>query len=481
MNLSATIRAQTATTNAPFAMLRSLSSRVAGTSQTSVSSLAALRLLAAEVEVGAQEGSVTISNLAVSTGKDYEVVAGLDDGVRAYIDRNYQYSDIPSFLKGATYIRTSFDDRYNEDSDFLQFDVDQATTVYVVHDDLTPLPGWMSGFEDTGKDLSIIFPDMSVYSKDFPAGRVVLGGNATGYRMYTVVIPAAGGGQSQSSTAPLAVRRDLQAGVASAVESGEAGLAVRRDLNILAASMTSTSAIMLAVQGLINLAASIMARTNILPPPLAIRRDLTAQGAVGTRSSQPPLSVQREMVAALFAGSTTGNPDLAVNRALSAGLTSQCAASTPGLSVLRELFTSIAPTIYTSTATLVIQGLINFAAMIAAQAATSSPELDVARPMSADVQGGVATSTSTLAALRDLQAAVTSAAESGEAVSEVLRSLSAGIDARSFAAAIALITGGLGVILDPTIESLTPARRIESLTPARTIESLTPRRTVEQI
>ncbi|MBW2018318.1 MAG: hypothetical protein JRJ01_16020, partial [Deltaproteobacteria bacterium] len=83
---------------------------------------------------------LTISNVVSSSGREYQVVQGLASGARAYIDRYYQYSDIPSFLKGATYIQTSFNDRYNKDKTFLSFDVNRAVTVYVVHDDLTPLP-----------------------------------------------------------------------------------------------------------------------------------------------------------------------------------------------------------------------------------------------------------------------------------------------------------------------------------------------------
>jgi len=42
------------------------------------------------------------------------------------------------------------------------------------------------------------------------------------------------------------------------------------------------------------------------------------------------------------------------------------------------------------------------------------------------------------------------------------------------------LVAGLGVIIDPTIGSLTPVRTLVSATPVRTLMSVTPSRTIEE-
>jgi len=136
-----------------------------------------------------------ISNLTVINGKPYEVVEnGLQNGTLIYIDRNYTYSLVPTWLEGITYIKTANDDK----SDLVQglsFELNQPATVYVAHDNrYETKPDWLLEFEDTGEDLttSISFV-FSIFRKSFPAGSVSLGSNAhpsevEGNSMYTVIV-----------------------------------------------------------------------------------------------------------------------------------------------------------------------------------------------------------------------------------------------------------------------------------------------------
>lgn len=138
-----------------------------------------------------------VSSLLAASGAPYEVAEALAIGSPAYVDRSFTYSQIPAELAGATYIRTANDDKLSQGDSFLSFEVNQAVTVYVAHDDRYAVkPAWLQSFTDSGQDLQIN-ETFSAYGKDFSAGTVQLGGNvnpveAEGNNMYTVIlVPAA--------------------------------------------------------------------------------------------------------------------------------------------------------------------------------------------------------------------------------------------------------------------------------------------------
>jgi len=115
----------------------------------------------------------------------------LANGDLVYIDRNYLFTSIPSELVGLDYLRTANSDKGSRAG--ITFDVNRAATVFVAHDvRFSTLPGWLSSWTNTG--MSIITNDASfdVYSRDFPAGNIVLGGNNDSgdsvNSMYTVII-----------------------------------------------------------------------------------------------------------------------------------------------------------------------------------------------------------------------------------------------------------------------------------------------------
>jgi hypothetical protein len=124
----------------------------------------------------------------------------LDAGKVQYVDRTYTFSAVPAAYVGLPYLKTRNDDKSSTGTSFVSFDLSQGATVYVAHDDrISPKPSWMSGFVDTGADLVSGGGTFSLFAKDFPAGRVTLGGNipsgTTGNSMYTVVVrPLSGGG-----------------------------------------------------------------------------------------------------------------------------------------------------------------------------------------------------------------------------------------------------------------------------------------------
>jgi hypothetical protein len=150
--------------------------------------------------VSVSGGQLVVSNLSVASGKSYVVdTSGVSAGGRVYIDRTYSYNTVPPAIEGAVYIRTANNDKNAANASFLSFSVNQDVTVYVVYDVRgTPaqggsLPNWLSGWTDTGLTMGTTDMARRVYSRDFVAGTVSLGGNmAAGARgaesNYTVVI-----------------------------------------------------------------------------------------------------------------------------------------------------------------------------------------------------------------------------------------------------------------------------------------------------
>jgi hypothetical protein len=136
---------------------------------------------------------LVVSGVSAASGVTYQVAESLQVGDLAYVDRSFTYLQIPSELLGASYIQTANDDKLSQGDAFLSFDINQPASVYVLHDDrYTVRPAWLDAFSDTGLEVQIN-DNLSVFRREYPTGRVTLGGNvspqnALGYNMYTVLI-----------------------------------------------------------------------------------------------------------------------------------------------------------------------------------------------------------------------------------------------------------------------------------------------------
>ena len=145
-------------------------------------------ILAQEIEVG----EIEVIDLEVANGKLYEVPEdGLVEGAFYYIDRTYRILSMSEEIEGATLIKTALDDGLNSSEEFITFTVEVPVVVWVGTDrrgeeekNGTP-PGWLSAdegwverpeivLEVSDGDLGFFF----IRSKEFPAGKVVLGANA---------------------------------------------------------------------------------------------------------------------------------------------------------------------------------------------------------------------------------------------------------------------------------------------------------------
>jgi hypothetical protein len=153
-------------------------------------------------------GSLAVSNVQATSGRAYGVEQGLKNGVKCYNDRDFVYSEVPSSLVGAAYIKTANDDKMSKGSQFLSFDVNQNVTVYVAHDNrLTAKPDWLKSFSAAGMGIRTDKP-FSLFKKDFSAGNVVLGGNQLGdvnsSSMYTAILVGKGTTSTPTNNPPVA-------------------------------------------------------------------------------------------------------------------------------------------------------------------------------------------------------------------------------------------------------------------------------------
>ncbi len=133
-----------------------------------------------------------ISDLIVASGATYEVVEGLNNGSKAYVDSDSTYNYLPERLKNATYIKTSINDRTGTTNPFIRFTVNKDVTVCLAHDDrIDPKPPWLPFKNKTAAKLVIGNKAMSIYARIYHAGKVVrLGGNEgdINSNMYTIII-----------------------------------------------------------------------------------------------------------------------------------------------------------------------------------------------------------------------------------------------------------------------------------------------------
>ena len=143
---------------------------------------------------------LTISNMKAASGKQYMVPAsGLKVGGLVYIDRPFTFTTVPALVQGQAYVQTANNDKASTTANFLSFTVSQPVSVYVAYDiRITPKPGWLSAFSDTGTNMVTSDTTLRLFVRSFPAGPITLGGNTSGRgSMYSVVVKPS---QTQTTT-----------------------------------------------------------------------------------------------------------------------------------------------------------------------------------------------------------------------------------------------------------------------------------------
>ncbi|MCF6263051.1 MAG: hypothetical protein L3J24_05630 [Xanthomonadales bacterium] len=130
------------------------------------------------------------SMISDTTPSDYQW-GTLEVGGSVYIDRSFSFISIPDIYTELDYLMTANDDKNSTGINFINFTVNRDVTVYIAHvNDNDNKPAWMIGWTDSGDQLINSDRTMYVYSQDFIAGEVVLGGNEGGPSMYAVLVRA---------------------------------------------------------------------------------------------------------------------------------------------------------------------------------------------------------------------------------------------------------------------------------------------------
>lgn len=142
-------------------------------------SLDATFTTAADTSTPPPAGGLMTEVQAIS-GKPY-AVDQLVVGATVFIDRTATFSAVPSAYVGQDYIQPANDDKSLTSANALTFTLTQAADVLVAYDARAiTLPLWLAGWQDTGLMMGTGSNTTSrrVFQKAFPAGPVVLGGNA---------------------------------------------------------------------------------------------------------------------------------------------------------------------------------------------------------------------------------------------------------------------------------------------------------------
>jgi putative membrane-bound dehydrogenase-like protein len=120
------------------------------------------------------------TKITSESGRDYQA-GTLRDGQPSYTDRKYVFKQVPESLRDSPMIRTANEDDRSRGNHYLTFDLALESTVIVAHDmRLKERPAWLRDFADTDQNVVTDDTTFHLWSKDFPVGKVSLGGNWDG-------------------------------------------------------------------------------------------------------------------------------------------------------------------------------------------------------------------------------------------------------------------------------------------------------------
>jgi HEAT repeat protein len=126
--------------------------------------------------------ALRITEIKAKNGKHYELVRkGFHKGGLVYIDRQYVFTDVPSFLATADLIKTAMNDRPSRAKDQTTFRISRPATIVVCYDNRAKTcPGWLKSWKKL--DMRLSSTDrackLELYAKRFPAGKVEIHGNS---------------------------------------------------------------------------------------------------------------------------------------------------------------------------------------------------------------------------------------------------------------------------------------------------------------
>ena len=138
---------------------------------------------------------VTLSGLSVKDTANagaWSLVTNLQAGNLQYGDRTYTFTNVPASLAGSAWVRTANLSRGYTGATVATFTISQAADVYVGVDTRVGAPAWMSGWTNSGLQLTNnegTPRNFVLFRKSFAAGTVTLGPlNNGSVSMYTVIV-----------------------------------------------------------------------------------------------------------------------------------------------------------------------------------------------------------------------------------------------------------------------------------------------------
>ncbi|GEM_PF-703140 len=143
--------------------------------------------------------STTLSNLSVfdtANASSWSLQSNLQitPPTQQYGDRSFTFTNLPSQLVGASWIRTANDSKSYTGNPTVTFTINRNARVYVGIDQRIspPKPDWLSseGWTNSGMTFKTSEPQtFSLYYKDFNAGSVSIQALNTTQDMYTAIVP----------------------------------------------------------------------------------------------------------------------------------------------------------------------------------------------------------------------------------------------------------------------------------------------------
>jgi putative membrane-bound dehydrogenase-like protein len=128
-------------------------------------------------------GASLVKSITTRSSGSYQMVpGGLHPDAKPYTDRDYTLKAVPPTLEGVDFIQTANDDDGSRGDDWLTFDAILPVRVHVALDARQNRPpAWLrDGFRRDDLQIKADHWTFQLYTRDFPAGPVQLGGNTDG-------------------------------------------------------------------------------------------------------------------------------------------------------------------------------------------------------------------------------------------------------------------------------------------------------------
>ena len=137
-----------------------------------------------------------------SLNNRYQLASNVRNGSASSVDRNYSFSDLPSAVRGCTYVKTAMNDKnYMGPENMLSLSLPGPVIVYVGYDERYDLiPNWLRNFKKLDETYPLANTRYRLYEKRFEGGIVNFGpnkptANAGNYGMYSVFLKDAEKGE----------------------------------------------------------------------------------------------------------------------------------------------------------------------------------------------------------------------------------------------------------------------------------------------